>query len=217
MMKQRRRMLMAKQINLEKLFETATYITGGGADGEETGTAYILKSYLLSNQKYYLFGYRYNDFAIFTYYNGNIIKIYQKYSTASLSIDDEGTGLRLYFGSSYDDNSLGLIALTFGYDADLIFENLFDEIITGGGSNLNVYITLPLSSYTAEGKTKYFFVGNLNRFCVYKAIGITYSDLTAIYNHNLYLINYGDTSVRLSTNNSTAAGLYGYTALCAKG
>jgi len=115
------------------------------------------------------------------------------------------------------DLSIGLVVLSFEYDMDDIFANLSDEIYAGNLSNSSSYYTLTLSNFVSVGKTKYFFIGNSNRFCAYKAEGTTYSDLTVIFNYNLYLINYSGTSVRLSTNNSTATALYGYTALCVKG
>jgi len=220
MMKQRRRMLMSQMITLEKAFKTAAYVAGGGNDSSSLDNASFNKSYLLSNQKYYLFGYCKDGFAVFTYYNGVIKKLYEIGGTFYLEIfnntsillspSNTGTGTNAAY-------SLGLVALTFEYDMDIVFANLSDEVCIGVSSSSSSVQTLTLSTFISSGETKYFFVGSSSRFCVYKATGINYSDLTVIFNHNLYLINYSGASVRLSTNNSTATALHGYTALCIEG
>ncbi|MEA4973746.1 MAG: hypothetical protein VB119_11355 [Candidatus Metalachnospira sp.] len=213
-----RRMLMSKQLSIEKALKTAVYVTGGGTDSSSTGIAYVSKSYLLNNQKYYLFAYVYDCFAIFKYYNGTITKIFETSGIFTpLSIKSLTSTLILYSrGYEEADLSIGLVVLSFEYDMDDIFANLSDEIYAGNLSNSSSYYTLTLSNFVSVGKTKYFFIGNSNRFCAYKAEGTTYSDLTALFNHSLYLVNYGDTAVRISTNSSTAVTFHGYTALCVK-
>lgn len=217
-MMEQRRMLMSQLANIEKAFQTATFIAiDGHSSGTNTGSAEINKSYFPNGKKYYLFGYYSNTFAIFSYYNGTIAKLY---GINSLSLIDTGIALRLGNGTTgINANSIGLAALTFTCIMEDIFQNLSDSAITGLNSTGANYVTLTLSNYISTGEVKYLFVGSGFGFCVYKIAGTTYSDLTALFNHNLYLINYGSTSVRLSSNSSSYSNqyFYGYTAMCAKG
>lgn len=221
MMEKRRRMLKVQSSSLiVEAFKTAEYIAGGGHEsGISKGSADIDKTYLPNGQKYYLFGYCSDNFAVFTYYNGAITKIYEKFASSSVSLRDTGTSLSLTYGP-YNANasSIGLAAFKFKYAVNNTFMNLNNEVITGLNVDGANYVTLLLSNFISEGETKYFFIGSYSNFCFYKAEGTTYSDLTAVFNHNLYLINYGDTSVRLSRSSSGYSGqyFYGYTVLSVK-
>ncbi len=217
MMKQRRKLM--SHISIEKAFQSAVYVTGGGTNSEDYGPAIISKSYLMSNQKYYLLGYVDKDFAVFTYYNGVIKKIYDVIERYAISLNDTGSTIQLCFSYENKASSDGLIALTFDMDVDTAFANLFDETIKGwcGGYSSAHLWNFNLTQHISDGESKYLFVGSSDSFCVYKADGTSYSDLTAIFNHNLYLINNGETYVTLSRNNSTTLYTYGYMFLSAKG
>ncbi len=214
-MKQRRRML-TNLINLENSFLNAVYVASAGNDSSTSGYARISTSLLLNNKKYYLFGYYKDNFAIFTYFNGTITKIYEHSHSATLNVDFNYVGYcSLSANSDYTKYSLGLTALSFGADLDNIFAALSDEFVSGYEENSAsiFYITI---TNIYKGETKYIFNGISSRFCVYKAVGSVYSDLTPLFNHNLYLISLSGTSITSSYDNLTAANHYGYTVFAAK-
>lgn len=216
----KRRRLMSNKIDLDKVFSNAVYVTSGGSDSSTLAGATISKSLLSNDTAYYMFGYYFKNFAVFKYYNGTVIKLYEYVYNETLTLEIGTSDIKLKVGTAYNERSIGLTVLTFDLNMDNFFSNLYGDLVMGESySSKSTWSTL-LSNFYDSG-TRYIFTGTSTHFCIYKLEGTTYSDLTALFNYNLYLINdtlhYDGTFVKQGYTSSATVSTLGYTRLSVKG
>lgn len=212
-MKQRR-MLMSGY-DYEKELSNANYITSGGTDSSTAGSATISKALLEDNKVYYIFGYYYMNFAVFRYFNGTVTTLFHHRYDSILTLEIGTSDIKLLYGTSYNARSIGLTVLTFGVNMDNFFKNMNSDLIDGESYSSSSTWPVKLSNFYDDG-VRYLFEGAYSHFCIYKIEGVTFADLTPLFNYNLYQVNYGDTFVKHGYTPSSTNYTYGFTRLSVK-